>query len=390
MKAEKLIELIGHPEKIKSDDLRELDTLVNRYPYFQTARILYLKALYTFSGARFRNELKQGSVHITDHKQFYRYLNNQIEFDYLTATGKNKENSLEHIVEERIREIQGHTTVSSFGIPAYKEAGYTTDPEEQPDEIIGFNLPDSGKPSTFSSLNRRKTKSYIPPETDTPVISNPIMIDDIPGVVNDYASDEPATQPSAEFEIVERHSNYKYIIESVPVREKQPETQPMDNTPELPAAQDTAPIALDLIIDEEDSPEIPVPEEIASSFDMPEIRSGAYRLQEKTTRAAEPATPKNAKRSKKQSNKAELIDRFIQAEPVMPKITASPAGDIKDLSQENKFDKEELFSETLAKIYVKQQLYEKAIATYIKLSLKYPEKSVYFANRIEKIKENIK
>ena len=216
------------------------------------------------------------------------------------------------------------------------------------------------------------------------------MIDDIPGVVNDYASDEPATQPSAEFEIVERHSNYKYIIESVPVREKQPETQPMDNTPELPAAQDTAPIALDLIIDEEDSPEIPVPEEIASSFDMPEIRSGAYRLQEKTTGAAEPATPKNAKRSKKQSNKAELIDRFIQAEPVMPKITASPAGDIKDLSQENKFDKEELFSETLAKIYVKQQLYEKAIATYIKLSLKYPEKSVYFANRIEKIKENIK
>lgn len=390
MKAEKLIELIGHPEKIKSDDLRELDALVNRYPYFQTARILYLKALYTLSGARFRNELKQGSVHITDHKQFYRYLNNQIEFDYLTATGKNKENSLEHIVEERIREIQGHTTVSSFGIPAYKEAGYTTDPEEQPDEIIGFNLPDFGKPSTFSALNRRKTKSYIPPETDTPVISNPIMIDDIPGVVNDYASDEPATQPSAEFEIVERHSNYKYIIESVPVREKQPETQPMDNTPEPPAAQDTAPIALDLIIDEEDSPEIPVPEETASSFDMPEIRSGAYRLQEKTTGVAEPAAPKNAKRSKKPSNKAELIDRFIQAEPVMPKITASPAGDIKDLSQENKFDKEELFSETLAKIYVKQQLYEKAIATYIKLSLKYPEKSVYFANRIEKIKENIK
>ena len=125
---------------------------------------------------------------------------------------------------------------------------------------------------------------------------------------------------------------------------------------------------------------------LASSFSSSNQIMGVR----KTTGAAEPATPKNAKRSKKQSNKAELIDRFIQAEPVMPKITASPAGDIKDLSQENKFDKEELFSETLAKIYVKQQLYEKAIATYIKLSLKYPEKSVYFANRIEKIKENIK
>lgn len=103
MKSEKIIEFIRHPEKINNDDLRELHTLVERYPYFQTARILYLKALYLLGGVRFRSELKASTVHLTDHKQFFRYLNNQIGFEPLGSGTAIPKNSLSHIVDERIR-----------------------------------------------------------------------------------------------------------------------------------------------------------------------------------------------------------------------------------------------------------------------------------------------
>jgi hypothetical protein len=80
------------------------------------------------------------------------------------------------------------------------------------------------------------------------------------------------------------------------------------------------------------------------------------------------------------------IDIFIREEPVMPRVVPGETG----AANEPRHVEEEFFSETLAKIYVKQKLYDKAIATYMKLSLKYPGKSIYFARLIENTNELIK
>lgn len=84
----------------------------------------------------------------------------------------------------------------------------------------------------------------------------------------------------------------------------------------------------------------------------------------------------------------DLIDRFMREQPSMPKLDPTKT-EMRSFVNKEVDSENELFSETLAKIYLKQRLYDKAIATYIKLSLKFPEKSVYFANRIEIIKEKI-
>ena len=50
---------------------------------------------------------------------------------------------------------------------------------------------------------------------------------------------------------------------------------------------------------------------------------------------------------------------------------------------------DDFVTETMAKVYVQQEKYDKAIATYQKLSLLKPEKSVFFAAQIEELKNKI-
>jgi hypothetical protein len=80
-----------------------------------------------------------------------------------------------------------------------------------------------------------------------------------------------------------------------------------------------------------------------------------------------------------------LIDKFIKASPRLspPKENAPHI----DISEDSVKEHDGIFTDTLARIYIKQGYYSKAIFAYEKLILKYPEKSGYFAGQIEEIKK---
>jgi hypothetical protein len=81
----------------------------------------------------------------------------------------------------------------------------------------------------------------------------------------------------------------------------------------------------------------------------------------------------------------ELIEKFIVTNPRLQALqdNKTPV----DISEDSVKEHEGIFTGTLAKIYVKQGYYSKAIFVYEKLILKYPEKSDYFADQIEEIKK---
>lgn len=82
----------------------------------------------------------------------------------------------------------------------------------------------------------------------------------------------------------------------------------------------------------------------------------------------------------------DIIDRFIREEPQITPPKPEKIN-LENKARKSAEDQSVFVSETLANVYTEQGLYQRAIDTYLKLSLKYPEKSAYFADRINELKK---
>jgi len=101
-------------------------------------------------------------------------------------------------------------------------------------------------------------------------------------------------------------------------------------------------------------------------------------IEEKTVEKEEIKVPPTQK-------KFDLIDKFLSANPkIKPSKELKPTP---NLAKTPEVQNDELMTETLARIYLEQKNYNKAIQSYKILSLKYPEKSGFFADQIKAVKQ---
>ena len=95
---------------------------------------------------------------------------------------------------------------------------------------------------------------------------------------------------------------------------------------------------------------------------------------------------KKEEKSSKGKSQIKIIEKFIEEAPSITK-NAKPANDKSDMASSSGKMRDDVISESLAKIFVKQGKFEKAIDIYKKLIWKFPQKKALFAAQIEKLKK---
>ena len=134
-------------------------------------------------------------------------------------------------------------------------------------------------------------------------------------------------------------------------------------------------------------------EKISSNEDKEQVKSKSEKLQSNLSFSqwlkSSQRTPDEDENPTEETDvvneKFKVIEEFLDKNPkITPSKEYKPSIEFQSTNKENL---SHLMTETLAKIYVEQNKFDKAIKAYTILRLKYPEKSGYFADQIKEIQE---
>ena len=256
--------LLHHPTKLDKDQVSNMSAIIEEFPYFQSARAIYLKGLKGLGSFKYNQELKTTAAYTTDRS---------ILFDFITS-----DVFLQNDVSTHIK--QNFEQIKTIKLNEFQDISNTKSTAE--------NI-ENGIPKGQIVLEDEKTS------VSKLGLGNPL-----------------------DFNKNETHS----FIEWLSLTQKNPIIRS-------------------------------VPEQITADDSV-------------------------------RDKKFALIDAFIANKPKLKPLDKDSK--IINIAEDSFVESESLMTETLARIYVEQKNYDKAIQSYQILSLKYPEKSSLFADQIQAIK----
>ncbi|SHG57418.1 hypothetical protein [Winogradskyella jejuensis] len=281
MQLQELTHILQHPEMLKPEQITELKSLVDTYPYFQPARALYLKALKNKDSYKYNNALKVTAAHTTDRS---------ILFDFITSEVFNQ-NEISEQIKQNSEYIKAIEVNAVDDISINRSVTIDDALKQQVEATEGVLDPNLFKQKEQTQQN---FETFEKPNLEEKLqIGKPL-----------------------EFSNSETHSFSEWL--------KITSFKPIDRSQDK--AQHQAPLM----------------------------------------------------------GKLDTIDKFITENPKIKPTVNTPKPKL--VNNEDSIE-DSLMTETLARIYLEQKNYDKAIQSYRILSLKYPEKSSFFADQIKAVKE---
>ncbi|MNX41285.1 hypothetical protein D3C86_716850 [compost metagenome] len=294
--------------------------------------------------------------------------------------------------EPKIEERPIDSVTEQVILDSFKEAATVTfeepvEVEENPIELI------IEQPGLDSFEEVTSTVDDSPVIETTPIVeSTPIIKGPTPTFFDEVVEEEI---PDVRVEPIEE-STYNslqevstVVFEEVPVVEEPKaveEPKEIEVSETVKTAEENLEIGkpLDFSVNEKHSfqewLQLAKTEPIDRSKEAYEETEAIEKVENTIKKVAEPETIDEEKKKK-----AEIINKFIEANPKISPIKQTaivPAVQLDSNNEENSY----LMTETLARVYLEQKKYTKAIQAYEILILKYPEKISFFADRISDIK----
>lgn len=384
MNKEQLAGYIRNPEGLNENTISDVKQLNEEFPFFQTAYLLATKNLHNINSPDFEQILHLAAAYVTDRRLLYDILYNQKSFkkgNKENQTGITSNRVIKDSLKDNISDILNNQLqrledtdyekaelIPEVAIDVRKEYGEGIELDDLSFKLGPFQDQSTVKTESEGSENTTADGGDI---TEPIADNEPDILElDDPGLLHEKT---PEQDIPVESDLSDKHQVAEQPVQVTdePIEFDLDETTGFENT--------TADNREGLLSDQ---PDQKITENEQHTF------TDWLKTIDTESPDAHVKSDIDVTTDKRKSN-FELIENFIKKGPEKIK-PSDDKNDTVDISKSSVTEHDGFITDTLARIYVKQGYYSKAIFAYEKLILKFPEKSSYFAAQIEEIKKIVR